>query len=193
MKKEVYPPSEDTFFLEDIIKKEKKYSRVAEVGCGSGYITLKLAEKNDYVVATDISFEAASETLTLLKAKGYNAKGDVVCTDGLKPFRPRAFETVYSNPPYLPCPYQEEPLWCGGEKGIEFTLEMAHQSLGVLRDKGRLIFVASDTADVGSLLKRLEKMFAEVKVLRKKKVSLFENLLIVEASLHHCAQGHANT
>lgn len=183
--KEVYPPSEDTFFLEDVIRIEKKYSRVAEVGCGSGYITLRLAEKNDYVVSTDISHEAVSETLRLLKMKGYSTKADVVCTDGLKPFRLGAFESIYSNPPYLPCSYQEEPLWCGGERGIEFILKIAHQSLNVLKNGGKLLFVASDTADIDSLLKCLEKMFVEVKVLRKKKVSLFENLLIVEASLHH--------
>jgi methylase of polypeptide subunit release factors len=64
---EPYPPSEDTFLVENVIRGLKPAGLVADVGCSTGYLTRVLAENALEVVATDINPEAlerARENLT---------------------------------------------------------------------------------------------------------------------------------
>ncbi len=175
---EVYPPSEDTILLASTAR---SVERAAEVGCGSGAATLSLASKASFLVAVDVSPCAARETLTRLKTRSLHQRVDVVVADKLAPFRDKVFDAVYSNPPYLPCSYEEEPLWCGGERGVEFSVELAREAASRLTPRGCLILIASSLADTQELLEALRAMYSDVAVKAEAHVGLYEKLLVVEA------------
>jgi methylase of polypeptide subunit release factors len=93
---EPYPPSEDTFLVENVIRGLKPAGLVADVGCSTGYLTRVLAENALEVVATDINPEAlerARENLTpvLNRVHLVNARG--------LPVRENTLDAVVSNPP----------------------------------------------------------------------------------------------
>lgn len=178
MKSSIYPPSEDTFLLADSALEAET---AAEVGCGSGAATISLAEKAAYLVAVDIHADAAFETKRRLKSAALDHKTDVVVADMLSPFRDEAFHVVYSNPPYLPCPYEGEELWCGGDEGVEFSTRLSRQAWTRLRKQGFLVIIASTLSNTGRLLDSLGKMYTQVKVHRNIKVGLYEELIVVEA------------
>lgn len=175
---EVYPPSEDTALLASTAREAE---RAAEIGCGSGAATRSIAAKASYLVATDISPSAARETYRRLRDAGLLYKVDVVVADKLAPFRDRVFDVIYCNPPYLPCSYEEEPLWCGGERGIEYSLALAREAATRLTPGGCLVLLASTLADTESMLRELRSLFMKVAVLEERPMGMYESLLVVEA------------
>ncbi len=176
---EVYPPAEDTFFLASWIENMPRFSTSLEVGVGSGYVTAILAGRSDYTVGTDISLKAAitaKENLSRRMVDNF----DIVVTDKAFAFREKAFQLIVSNPPYLPCEYSEEPLWCGGPSGVEFSLSLAEEAQRLLKAGGRLILVASSLSDIKKLIGGLKKIFDAVYIVQEREVSLFEKLFILE-------------
>ncbi|MEZ0345726.1 MAG: HemK2/MTQ2 family protein methyltransferase [Infirmifilum sp.] len=184
---EIYPPSEDTFLLADYLEALDSEDTALEIGVGNGYLTRILSKKISYVVGTDISLAAIHHIKEKLRQENiWNV--DLVVTDIASPFRPEGYKLVVSNPPYLPCMYEEEPLWCGGPTGIEFTLRLISQTVSVLKGEGRVLLVASSLSDVGRLTTTLMELFQQVGVVGTRGVSLFEKLFILECS-HKRVQG----
>ena len=173
----VYPPSEDTVLLASAARRT---GAAAEVGCGSGAATTLLAEKASYLVAIDVSPQAALET-RLRASKTGASNIDVLVADMLKPLRPRSLNTVYSNPPYLPCSYEEEPLWCGGPSGVEFSLRLAREAWRTLKPHGCLLLIASTLSDTHRLLEELSRLYATTRITAEEPVGLYEKLLLIEA------------
>lgn len=178
-KGEVYPPSEDTFLMAEVLEELDVKGVVLEIGVGSGYLTKIISRKAEYVVGTDISYCAIKTSKNELE-KNKIVNVDLVLTDSALVFRSRSFSLIISNPPYLPCSYKEEPLWCGGQEGIEFTLRLARQSANVMAPNGKLVFVASSLANVKKLTRLIRKFYTKVHVLKVQEVSLFEKLFILE-------------
>jgi len=179
---QVYTPSEDTFFLADYVEETINCSSALEVGVGSGYVTRVLASRSEYAVGTDISVEAVYSAKDYLRSGGVE-NVDLVVANQADPFRESSFQIVVSNPPYLPCEYEEEPLWCGGPRGIEFTLSLARTARSLLREGGRLVLMASSLSDVNTLVLQLKNLYSNVYVVQEKGVSLFEKLFILECEV----------
>ena len=55
----IYPPSEDTYFLSDYVK-DFSNLQVLEIGCGNGFVTIVLAQNNESVIATDIDINSVN-------------------------------------------------------------------------------------------------------------------------------------
>jgi len=94
----MYSPSEDTYFMEDILANYR--GKIAlEVGIGSGYLTRLLCTNFEFVVGTDIDVNsvmyAKNNTLANIKNKL------LVCSDLSLPLKCK-FDLIISNPPYLP-------------------------------------------------------------------------------------------
>ncbi|QOJ79481.1 methyltransferase [Infirmifilum lucidum] len=176
---EVYPPSEDTFFLASWIEDMPRFSTSLEVGVGSGYVTAILAGRSDYTVGTDVSLKAATTAKDNLSRRMVD-NFDIVVTDKAFAFREKAFQLVVSNPPYLPCEYSEEPLWCGGPSGVEFSLELAEEAQRLLKAGGVLVLVASSLSNFEKLVGELKKLYKAVYIVQEREVSLFEKLFILE-------------
>jgi release factor glutamine methyltransferase len=177
-----YPVSEDTVFLANYLREKSQcHGTVLEVGCGNGEVTIECAYRAEYVVGTDVSKDAVEYTLDRVKKEGLQEKIDIVLTDKARPFRRDSFHIVVSNPPYLPCRYEEGEEVCGGPSGIEFSVELARGVQESLKEHGKLIVVASSLSDVSSLISVLSNLYSIVSVADELSLGLFEKLLIVVA------------
>ncbi len=129
----VYEPAEDSWL---IAKHIPEFSgSVLEVGCGSGIVSLHLAQRGNIVTAIDINPKAIEATK--INAKNNNLKIEILEGNMFTPVQNRKFGNIVCNPPYLPPSdnYDDPELELaveGGNKGIEFTenlLSDAHQYL----------------------------------------------------------------
>jgi len=152
----------------------------ADVGCGSGLTTLSLSSRCEYSLAIDLSCEAASTAKQLLAGR---ALADVIVADRLLPIRDRSLDSVISNPPYLPCDYCGEPLWCGGERGIEFAASLAEQASLKLRRGGSLVLILSSLSDLQGFFEHATSLGYEVDIAGEKPLGLFERLYILRCTL----------
>ncbi|MCC6003509.1 MAG: methyltransferase domain-containing protein [Thermofilum sp.] len=177
-----YPVSEDTIFLINFLKRLVVGGMVVlEVGYDSGEVALELAKRGSYVVGTDVSCEAAKHAREKAVERGFYGKIDLVVADKAKPLRPSSFNIVISNPPYLPCDYEEDPETCGGPSGVEFSMELVSEAFPLLRNGGLLVLVASSLSNVALLKEELSKLFSNVSVGDEAFLGLFEKVLIIVA------------
>ena len=125
-----------------------EHPTILDLGCGSGVIavTLALEHPGARVVACDVSpdaVEVARENARRLNAGGV----EFGCGDLFAPTRPRRFDLVACNPPYVPRAELErlapevrdhEPRIAldGGEDGLDFYRRLASAAGDVLGDGG---------------------------------------------------------
>jgi len=182
LKDSVYAPSDDSFMLADELVK-RKGTKLLEIGCGCGLLSLIAARNGFEVFATDINPEAAYLTKENARANGLYAKVNVVVCDLAACFKGE-FDLIVFNPPYLPERSSGELLdlaTCGGEGGIEVLLNAADHVKGLLKRGGSFLFILSSRSNVSAALNALTKEFA-VRTLQRKEFFL-EELALFEATL----------
>ena len=165
----VYSPQEDSFFLEDCLekyfsnefKKKTNLKSICEIGCGSGYITLKLINLfPDLIIsAVDINENAVDLTkanLILNKVNTTNIKIEHSNLFGFLLDRPenliKSFDLIVFNPPYIPSEEKFsvkmvknneskiESSWEGGLQGKEVINLFLDNASQFLNENG-LIFI----------------------------------------------------
>ena len=177
---EVYQPSEDTFLLMNVIDEAPYVRKALEVGSGSGVISVTLAHKADYVVATDIDLNACYATLERLRKHNRRANTDVVCCDLLSAFRENSdFELIVFNPPYLPDECLNDVSIFGDKHGVETSLEFLSQAHHVLSHSGSILLVVSSISDLEKLWAAASKLGLEYRTLKSVKL-FFEEIRVVE-------------
>jgi len=141
----MYLPSEDSYLLSNILKKEipkllekNPNIKFLEIGAGSG-IHLNTAEnsgiKKENIFSCDID-EKSVEHCTLL---GYNC----VKSDLFANIKGR-YDLVIFNPPYLPNnKYDKNPDTSGGKKGDETILRFLREAKNYLEKNGKIFLVTS--------------------------------------------------
>ena len=156
----VYTPGEDTFFVEDVLKKELtkniqpvNVNNILEVGCGSGYLLIvlvKLCPKSKFV-AIDINTHALQITLENINLNGLDQKSiELIHSDLFTKVKSKLFDIIIFNPPYLPTENKFAELndnnivnlaWEGGDKIIKAFLLSVENFLS--RD-GKIIILLSN-------------------------------------------------
>ncbi len=162
----MYKPREDSVLMLNVLKKFNFSGKKAiEIGTGSGILAKQLAKTFDEVLAVDINQEAVQTVnnfnISNLRAFQSNLFSNVI----------GKFDLIIFNPPYLPCPYEEDKeLCCGDGTIIKNFLEQAKEHLN---KKGRILILISSLTPIkieGDLLAKqdvgLETL--EVKVIRPK-------------------------
>lgn len=138
---EVYPPSEDTFLLLDVLDTVPG-ERVLEMGCGTGLISCHLAAGGAALTAADVNPKAAECTRANLRRNGL--PGQVVESD-LFANVPGCFDLIVFNPPYLSV--EEEGLlekaWAGGKEGVDVLIPFLAGARGHLSPDGRIVLLLS--------------------------------------------------
>jgi release factor glutamine methyltransferase len=150
----VYAPAEDTFLLMDAI--DLNHDDVfLDVGCGAGLLTLGAARIARRVVATDISLEAARNTLRNLKRNGLVHPCSIMQSDLLSSIPPAAlFSVIAFNPPYLPydgTTTEIDHALVGGIKGTELSERFIKQAVKHLQRGGSIFIVSSSLANIKDL------------------------------------------
>ncbi|MFQ5476604.1 MAG: HemK2/MTQ2 family protein methyltransferase [Nitrosopumilus sp.] len=170
MKNDEYPPSEDTFFMADIIENEKG-DFALDIGSGSGYLTKLLSENFSLVVGTDINYE-------VLKHQTYKTKNLVCChsSDALK----IKFDLIVCNLPYLATDNILDIATDGGPEGLEIPLKIIKSAILCLNQTGKFLFVTSSLSNYQALIDSIKNEGLSAKVIAKKKL-FFEELIIIEA------------
>lgn len=93
----------DALLLADYVG---KIGKAAELGSGSGIVSLLLLSKNPVGTVTGVEFDSISAKLSASNAKrnGFSERFNCVCSDvlNIKEHLPHgAFDCVFTNPPYL--------------------------------------------------------------------------------------------
>ena len=169
MIKEVYPPSEDTFFFAKHLKQFSGKTAL-EIGTGNGTLAKILAKNFSFVVATDINFYS----LFLLK----NNISNLICCDSAFPINSK-FDLIVCNFPYLPSKKIEDPTTDGGIDGIEIPLKIFSSVEKKITKDGKFIFLTSSLANFEKLFQKIEEKGFKIKIVSKLKL-FFEELLLIE-------------
>ncbi len=136
MKVEPYEAAEDSALLTSALF---SYSGLCclEIGAGNGGALPRLADRFSVVVGTDVCSPGRSEW----RKAGTN----FVLTDFASSLRPRTFDLVAFNPPYLATDTVEDPTTDGG-RGMEVPLAFLLDALRVVRREGVVIMLLNQEA-----------------------------------------------
>jgi release factor glutamine methyltransferase len=175
----MYCPSEDTYFMEDILANYR--GKIAlEIGIGSGYLTRILCTNFEFVVGTDIDINsimyAKNNTLANISNKL------LVCSDLGLPLKCK-FDLIISNPPYLPTEFGnlDDTAVYGGKKGIELTIRLLRSIQLQLSERGKIVIMRSTLSDLKKMDDFIDELFLNNKIIAKK-TFFFESLEILELS-----------
>ena len=104
--KSVYPPREDTLFLASCIPESLKgHNKALEIGSGSGFLSMTLADKGWKVTSIDVNPLAVAATKSNSLGNGYS---DIDCIEGsfdeIKYLQDGMFDLIIWNLPYVTIP-----------------------------------------------------------------------------------------
>lgn len=172
----VYPPSEDSMLLADVVATEPlSGARVLDLCTGSGVVAVSAMRSGaEDVVAVDVSRRAVlTARLNLWRTGGRSTvrRGDLfaVVPDG-------QYDLIVSNPPYVPSKRDALPTrgparaWDGGRDGRAVIDRICDQAPERLRPGGRLLMVHSEIADPIRTVERLERLGLDVAVVARRDV-----------------------
>ncbi len=178
--KSVYPPAEDSYLMQDILKKEvpnlleqNPELKFLEIGPGSGIhleTVRKLGIKKENIFSVDINPDAVAHCSSL----GFNCK-----QSNLFENVEDKFDIIIFNPPYLPEDEREDcaskTATTGGIKGCEIINRFLRESKNYLTKEGKAYLITS------SLSGNVEWDNWNKKILGSEKL-FFEELYVWELS-----------
>jgi len=176
--KEIYLPTEDSFFLSEILEKEilklsneKSEVKVLEIGCGSG-IQLETMKKAGVKKQNIFSCDINSAAVKHCKNFGFRS----IKSNLFEKIKGK-FDIITFNPPYLPeNKFDKEKDTTGGKQGSEVINKFLKQAKSHLTKNGKIILLTS------SHTKKINFLKYKKKLLGKKKL-FFEELYVWQFTL----------
>eukprot|EP01062_Namystynia_karyoxenos_P044480 TRINITY_DN32797_c0_g1_i1.p1 TRINITY_DN32797_c0_g1~~TRINITY_DN32797_c0_g1_i1.p1 ORF type:complete len:297 (+),score=81.89 TRINITY_DN32797_c0_g1_i1:86-892(+) len=187
---EVYPPSDDSFLMLEVIARDRCFAELArpgaapvvlDVGCGSGVLgcgaaaLIRRAGGRAALVATDRNPLACAAALQLLGGSG-PGHHSAVQSDLAAPFRGRgAADVVLFNPPYVVTPPEEMAgdgisiSWAGGSRGREVIDRFLPHVGGLLSPGGMLFMCGIEENAPGELADRLRELGLRAEVVARER------------------------
>lgn len=145
------PRFETEILVDEILKLDCKKDKILDIGCGSGAISLALADnlKKSYVYGIDINKEAIK--LSNKNKEKLNLKNvDFFEGDIFSNIKEKNFDIIVSNPPYIDeidmktlekeLSFEPQNALYGGKDGLFFYREIIINSLDYLSANGVLAF-----------------------------------------------------
>lgn len=178
----MYPPSEDSYLLLDVVKNIKA-EKVLEVGCGCGLISLVLSRNCMEVFAVDVNKHACMNILKNLKKNNPSGVIHIINGDITTAFRKGSrFNLIVSNPPYLPVEqFSEEDIsWAAGRDNF-FSRRLLENTLPLLSEGGVMFLVQSNLSDVNSLKRLVEEKAFRIEEVSHKEF-FFEKIIVFKIS-----------
>ena len=143
-------------FALDWLKKKNSRTQIADVGIGSGCISVAIGKHLPYasIIGTDFSFKAFRVAKGNIKKNKLENQIDLVQTNLLAGLSAR-FDCICANLPYIPTrtlsslPVRNyEPLSAldGGEDGLRFIEPLLYQSKKVIKPGGLILLEIESTS-----------------------------------------------
>lgn len=183
------PRFETEILVDEILKLDCKKDKILDIGCGSGAISLALADnlRKSQIYGIDISKEAINlskrnkEKLNLKNVKFYES-------DIFSNVKEKNFDIIVSNPPYIDdadmktlekeLSFEPQNALYGGKDGLFFYREIIENSLDYLSEKGVMAFeIGYNQMEIISNL--LIKKGFEI-LLKKKDFAGFDRIIIAK-------------
>lgn len=183
------PRFETEILVDEILKLDYKKDKILDIGCGSGAISLALADnlRKSQIYGIDISKEAINlskrnkEKLNLKNVKFYES-------DIFSNVKEKNFDIIVSNPPYIDdadmktlekeLSFEPQNALYGGKDGLFFYREIIENSLDYLSEKGVMAFeIGYNQMEIISNL--LIKKGFEI-LLQKKDFAGFDRIIIAK-------------
>ena len=162
----IYLPAEDSYLLEEQVKKYAKNKKVLDIGSGSGILTeAALKAGASSVLASDIN----EGVIKLLKSKSIPAiKSNLF--DKIK----EKFDLIIFNPPYLPQDKKEDKesakATTGGKRGDEIILKFLKQAKSHLNKNGIMLIILSSLTPKERILSLLNSLKLKKQIIAEKKL-----------------------
>lgn len=169
----IYTPREDSYLLQEEVKKFSKERKVLDMGSGSGIqARTAIVSGAKFVLATDINQEAVDHLIKI----GINAvKSDLFSNITGK------FDLIIFNPPYLPEDKREDKesalTTSGGKKGDELTVKFLKEADQHLNDKGIILLLISSLTPKNKINFILYQKTLKYEIISVKKMG-FEELQV---------------
>src|SRR3989338_9412049 len=161
----IYSPAEDSYLLQEQVKKYSKGKTFMDLGAGSGIqsrIAMLIAKS---VLAADIDKESVEE----MKKQGIHA----VPSNLFSKIKSK-FDLIAFNPPYLPLDEREDKesrkITTGGKKGDEIIIKFLKQTKPHLNKNGKILIVLSSLTPKKRIFHLLNSMHYSKKKLSEKKL-----------------------
>lgn len=145
------PRFETEILVDEILKLDCKKDKILDIGCGSGAISLALADnlKKSYVYGIDINKEAIK--LSNKNKEKLNLKNvEFFESDIFSNIKEKNFDIIVSNPPYIDevdmktlekeLSFEPQNALYGGKDGLFFYKKIISGSLDYLSTNGVLAF-----------------------------------------------------
>ena len=155
-----------TFLAQYIQTLPLRGTRVTEVGCGSGLLSLVAARLGARVTALDISAQAIENTL--LNASKNNLSIRVIQSDLFDAYPPAETDWIFINPPYYPkspVTDQDHAWYCGEDHNYFRKLFRQLQST-----HAEVVMVLSDVCDLPAIAKIALDAGLELHEIQRKRV-----------------------
>jgi len=177
----IYQPLEDSFLLEDQVKKFAKGS-VLDMGTGSAIQALTAAKRRlvKDVTAVDVQKDVIEfcnqnikkPKITFLQSNLFDS------LKKHKKLKSKKYDTIIFNPPYLPDePQLMDVTLDGGKKGFEVVEKFIKQVWDYLKDDGVILLLISSLTNKPKVDEILTKNLFEFNILSKKHI-FFEDLFV---------------
>lgn len=178
---EIYQPAEDSYLLEEQIKKYlkniagKSDFKVLDMGSGSGIqaraaISSGIARKN--IIAADINPEAIKE---LKKQKIPARKSNLFSHIN----KEKKFDLIIFNAPYLPeDKYDKEADTTAGKRGNEIILKFLRKAKRFMNKDAAILLLFSSLSKPEKILSYAKKRGYNSEILSEKNMGMMETLFV---------------
>ncbi|MBS3118853.1 methyltransferase [Candidatus Woesearchaeota archaeon] len=176
----LYEPAEDSFLLQKYVKKHA-YSRVLDIGTGTGIQALTAAQKNNVasVLGIDVNPSAVSYCQKYVQSK--SKKLSFLHSDLFASLHPAKFDTLIFNPPYLPEdkrePKESSLATTGGKRGYEILERFFAEANFFLKPEGIILLLFSSLTKKNQVERVIKENLFEFKELERIKLP-FEELYV---------------
>ena len=174
----VYMPKEDSELIAGVIEKLDIYNKnCLEIGCGSGFLSIIMAQRKAFVISVDINNEAV--VATKHNAEQNKAKINAFVSDLFENVK-GTYDLIIFNPPYLPVDdWETDVAYAGGKTGRDIIERFIKDVKSYLNPGGVVLLLISSLTGEKEVLDTFKKYGMKTRAVARQKIP-WEELIVIE-------------